>query len=328
MVGCAIDLNNDTDAYKQRLRECFDFAYLPVPWRVVEPAQQQREWELIDNWIDWLARAHMPMKMGPLVSLDPKHVPDWLSEYEGDFEAVRNLLFEHVRRVVERYGNYIYHWDVISGVHAENVFAFTFEQLMELTRITVSLVKQLAPRAQAAIDIVTPWGEYYARNQRTIPPMFYADMVAQSGVGFDGIAVQFLFGPPVDGMFVRDMFQISEKLDRLGNLGKPVHITAVQIPSKPVKSSSPFSGGCWLKPWDETVQAKWIKEFYTVALSKPFVESVTWKDLADRDEDHPIPAGGLLRANMAPKLGYKVLKEFRNEFQSLSRRPPAPKANG
>ena len=158
-------------------------------------------------------------------------LPDWLAMYETDFDTVRNLIFEHVRRVVERYSNYVLHWDVISGVHADNTFNFTFEQLMELTRVTTALVKQLAPRAQAIIDLTSPWGEYYARNQRTIPPMLYADMVVQSGIGFDGIGAQFLFGAPSDGMFVRDMFQISEKLDRLGNFGKPVHLTAVQVPS-------------------------------------------------------------------------------------------------
>src|SRR5690606_10828770 len=101
--------------------------------------------------------------------------------YETDFETVRNFIFEHVRRVVERYSSYVHQWDVISGIHADNTFHFTFEQLMEVTRVTASLVKQLAPRAQAVINLVYPWGEYYARNQRTIPPMLYGDMVVQSG---------------------------------------------------------------------------------------------------------------------------------------------------
>ena len=215
----------------------------------------------------------------------------------------------------------------IEGVHADNVFNFTFEQIMELTRVTVLLVKQTVPKAQATIDLVAPWGEYYARNQRTIPPVFYADMVAQSGVGFDGIGVQFLFGTPVDGMYVRDMFQISDKLDRLGNLGKPIHVTAVQVPSRSASTGSADPAGCWLKPWDETVQAKWLKEFCTVALSKPFVESITWRDLADREPGPGvIPSGGLLNGDLSPKLSYKVLKEFRSELQATHRKAPAQRS--
>jgi hypothetical protein len=212
---------------------------------------------------------------------------------------------------------------VVSGIHAENAFNFTFEQIMELTRVTVSLVKQLASKSQVVIDLVAPWGEYYARNQRTIPPLFYADMISQSGVGFDGIAAQFVFGAPADGLFVRDLFQISDRLDRLGNLGKPVHVTAVQVPSKMVVAKGSLGGGCWLKPWDETVQAKWLKGFYTVALSKPFVESVTWRDLADRPSNNLIPFGGLLHEDLGAKPGYKVLKDLRAELASTTRRPPA-----
>lgn len=322
VFGCTVDLTNATEEYRERLKDAFDFAYIPVPWQIVEPKQQVRDWQLIDNWVEWLTKSRMPIRMGPLVNLDCNHIPDWLSQYEGDYESVRSALFEHVRRVVERYSNYVFVWDVVSGIHAENAFNFTFEQIMDLTRVTVALAKQLASRAQVAIDLVAPWGEYYARNQRTIPPMFYADMVSQSGVGFDGIAVQFVFGAPADGMFVRDMFQVSDKLDRLGNLGKPVHITAVQVPSKMTVQKGRLGGGCWMKPWDEAVQAKWLKGFYSVALSKPFVESITWRDLADRPSNQLIPYGGLLNEDLSPKLAYKVLKDLRAELAATTRRPP------
>ena len=323
VFGCTIDLANTGEGYRRRLREAFDFACLPIPWRLVEPTHQEQDWRVLDSWVEWMAKFRIPIKMGPLVSFDEDHIPDWLTKYESDFESVRNLIFEHVRRVVERYGSYVYQWDVVSGLHAANAFSFSFEQLMELTRVTVSLVKQLAPRAQAVIDLVEPWGEYYARNQRTIPPMLYADMVVQSGVGFDGLGAQFLFGAPKDGMFVRDMFQISDRLDRLGNQGKPVHVTAVQVPSKPLAGGTMSSGGCWLKPWDETVQAGWLKEFCTIAMSKPFVETVTWRDLADRPERSAMPHGGLLRRDLAPKPAFKVLKDLRADFLGTTRRPPA-----
>lgn len=320
-LGCTVAIENTTDGYRQRLREGFDFAYLPVPWRAIEPKQGEFNWRPFDAWVEWLAKHRMPMRLGPLVSFHENHVPPWVSMYETDFETVRNLIFEHVRRLVERYGNYVYQWQVICGVHAENTFDFTFEQLMEVTRVTVALVKQLAPRSQTLIDLVAPWGEYYARNQRTIPPLLYADMVVQSGVGFDGLGVQLLFGRPADGMYVRDMFQISEKLDRLGNLGKSVHVTAVQVPSQ--QGANGAVGGCWRKSWDEAVQAQWVKEFYTIALSKPFVESVAWLDLADIGGPEGLEGGGLLRSDLAPKPAYKVVKDFRAELLSATRKPPA-----
>lgn len=321
-LGCAIHLPNTDDAYRQKLREAFDFAYLPIPWRSVEPTQQEYNWKAFDSWVEWLAKARIPIKVGPLVSFSEEHVPDWLGMYETDFETIRNLIFEHVRRVVERYANYVHQWDVISGIHAHNSFQFTFEQLMEVTRVTSSLVKQLAPRAQTVINLVCPWGEYYARNQRTIPPMLYADMVVQSGVAFDGLGVQFLFGKATDGMIARDMFQISEKLDKLGNMGKPLHVTAVQVPSAPTANGDKWFGSYWREPWTETVQAQWAKDFYSIALSKPFVESVSWADLADRNDSTNMPAGGLLGADLKPKAAFKVIKQYRAELLNAVRKPP------
>ena len=97
--------------------------------------------------------------------------------------------------------------------------------------MAAAVARQLAPRATTIIDLIAPWGEYYARNQRTIPPMMYADMVMQSGIQFDAFGLQFYFGLGRDDMYVRDMFQISSLLDRFGNRGKRLHITAVQVPS-------------------------------------------------------------------------------------------------
>jgi GH35 family endo-1,4-beta-xylanase len=325
-IGCAIDPHNTSEAYQRYLKEVCDFVHLPISWRLLEPKQQEYNWRLFDTWIEWLTRNRIPVHAGPLVVFNESQLPDWLAMYETDFETVRNMIFDHVRRVVERYSNYVYHWDVISGVHSENTFNFSFEQLMEVTRVSAALVKQLAPRAQAVINLTSPWGEYYARNQRTIPPMLYADMVVQSGVGFDGLGAQFLFGAPTDGLFVRDMFQISDRLDRLGNFGKPVHLTAVQVPSSSTSDKAGSTGGSWRKPWDEAVQAQWIKEFYAIALSKPFIESVTWHALADSPDNPVFPTGGLLNADMTPKLGYKALAAIRTQLHSTARKPPAGRA--
>jgi hypothetical protein len=126
-------------------------------------------------------------------------------------------------------------------------------------------------------------------------------------------------------MFVRDMFQISEKLDKLGNMGKPVHITAVQVPSTPTANGDRWYGSYWREPWTEQIQAQWVKDFYTIALSKPFVESITWADLTDRPDADTIPTGGLLGANLQPKAAYKVLKQYRSELLNAVRKPPSHK---
>ncbi|MGB9623360.1 MAG: endo-1,4-beta-xylanase [Phycisphaerae bacterium] len=324
--GCVLDPSNTSEPYYHRIREAFDFVNLPMLWKHIEPKEQEINWTSLDAWVDWLTRHRVPITAGPLVSFQEGHVPDWLFIYEHDYDAIRGMVFEHVRRVVERYGRHVQRWVVVGGVHATNPLHFNFEQLMELTRVAATLVKQLAPRAASIVELISPWGEYYSRNQRTIPPMLYADMAVQSGIGFDAFGLQFQFGPGLDGMFVRDMFQISSMIDRVGNLGKPVHVTAAQVPGVlrlPGGGGSMVAdGGTWRQEWNEEVQAAWLKEFYQTALSKPFVETVTWRDLADEAPLAIMPNGGLIRADHTPKSAFKMLLSLRHDILGASRKPP------
>jgi hypothetical protein len=318
VLGCSVPLDKPTELHGQRLAAAFDFVTLPIVWRDIEPGEQAYNWKPLDAWVELLAKQHMPMKGSALLSFNAKSVPDWLYIWEHDFDTIRDLAYEHVRRVINRYGQYIQVWDVITGIHAGNCFAFTFEQLMELTRMAASLVKQTSPRATAIIDIVAPWGEYYARDTRTVPPALYADAAVQSGINFDAFGLQFAFGPGVDGMFVRDMFQVSSMLDMFVKLGKPLHITAVQVPSETTTPGAhqeggepgAINGGVWREPWTEQVQSEWLREFLPIALSKPFVESVSWHGLTDHG-GQSVPHGGLLRPNLEPKAAYEQLIETR-----------------
>ncbi|MGB2819677.1 MAG: endo-1,4-beta-xylanase [Phycisphaerae bacterium] len=317
-VGCVVDLFASADEYTGRLREAFDFIRVPLPWKQTEPKERHYQYSHVDAWINWAARTKKRMHAGPLLSFEPMHLPEWLYIWEHDYEALRDLTYEHIQRIVQRYERHVSLWNVVSGIHAHNSFNLNFDQLMELTRMSCLLVKKLAPQSEVLIDLTMPWGEYYARNQRTIPPLLYADIAVQSGIKFDAFGLQLYMGVPVDGHYVRDLMQISSLLDEFVGFGKSLHITACSVPSnvapdawdawggeKPVPK-----GGQWHQPWSPRLQAEWLQAFCRVALSKPFVESVCWRDLADY-EGHYIPHGGLCRNNMEPKLSYRELRNFR-----------------
>lgn len=326
VFGCSVIPGPPTEQARQGLTKAVDFVSVPVNWRDVEPSEQTFNWKNLDAWVELLAQHRIPMKGSALLSFSERSVPDWLYVWEHDFGTVRDLAFEHIRRVINRYGQYIQVWDVASGIHAHNSFTFSFEQLMELTRMAAALTKQISPRSMAIVDIVCPWGEYYARNQRTVPPLLYADMVVQSGVTFDAFGLQVFFGPGIDGMFVRDMFQVSSLLDQFAKFNRQVHLTAVQVPSAGGIPSGgtgnagrwPITGGSWHGPWSEETQAEWLTAFLEIALSKPFVDSVSWHELAD----HPtqlMPHGGLMRSDLVPKAAYNELVRIRAELLGASR---------
>ncbi|MHC4065011.1 MAG: endo-1,4-beta-xylanase [Planctomycetota bacterium] len=326
LFGCQIELQSPSDAYRRQLTDAFDFVTVPVCWRHVEPAEQQFNWDHLDAWVEWLAKNRVPMKGTGLVNFSQDSVPDWLYIWEHDFETIRDLVYEHIRRVVNRYGQYIQVWDVVSGLHATDCVSFNFEQLMELTRMAAAVTRQLLPRATTIIDLVAPWGEYYARNQRTIPPLLYADMAIQSGINFDAFGLQIYFGLGLDGMYVRDLFQVSSMIDRFAGRSKPLHITGVQVPSDTRADQndawggklSVGDGGAWRGEWSEELQSQWLRSFYEIALSKPFVDTVTWRDLSDA-AGHYMPHGGLLRPDLTPKPAYEQLVAMRNEIRENGR---------
>ena len=317
-LGCMVDFLSLTDAHQQRLREVCDFVSIPTPWKHVEPKEQSYQYEYIDAWIDWAARAKKAVCAGPLLSFGPTQLPEWLYIWEKDYDALRDVIYEHIQRVVGRYGRRVGMWNIVSGIHAHNNFNLSFEQLMELTRMSCLLVKKLAPKSKAMIELSMPWGEYYARNQRTIPPLLYADMAVQSGIKFDAFGLQICLGVPVDGFYVRDLMQVSSLMDEFVGFGKPVHITACQVPSDTTPDTwDAWAGkaptdkaGHWHAPWSQRLQAEWLSAFYRVGVSKPFVESLCWRDLADY-EGHYIPHGGLCQNDMEPKLAYKELRNFK-----------------
>lgn len=321
IFGCSFSLDKMSELKRQRLTSAFDFVTLPVTWRDVEPNEQTFNWKPLDAWVEVLAKNRIPMKASALLSFREGTVPDWLYIWEHDFDAMRDLAFEHARRVIARYGQYIQVWDVVSGLHANNCFSFNFEQIMELTRMSAAIVKQTSPRAMAIVELVAPWGEYYARNQRAIPPLLYADMVCQNGVNFDAFGLQMYFGPAGDGSFVRDMFQISSILDTFARLGKPLHLTAVQVPSdaSPAKTDGAVAleGGFWRRSWAEDVQSEWLRHFVEVALSKPFVETIAWQSLSD-GSPMPVLHGGLLKGDLTPKPAYHELIKLRSELGRIA----------
>ncbi len=294
-----------------RLGELFDLAYVPFIWRSIQPTEHGPCWDSVDACIKACSAAKLALRGGPLLTFGVRSVPDWMYIWENDFEAIYEAAREHVERTVQRYAKQIGSWVVASGLQADNVFGFSLEQTMELTRMAATVTKQIAPRSQVIIDLCQPWGEYYARNQQTVVPLLYADMTVQSGISFDGFGLQFVFGLDADGYHFRDPFQVSALIDKLANLGKPLHVTALGAPSRPVAETG--TAGEWHAPWSDEVQADWLQAVCEIALSKPYIETVCVQPLVD-GPDSVIPTGGILREDLGPKPAFHRLVALRKRL--------------
>jgi hypothetical protein len=326
VVGCRIDPSIQNPRYKEIITSSFDYAVVPIGWKELQP--QEGVWDTagLDEWVELLTRKRMPIVGGPLIDLTDGHVPDWMYIWEHDFETLRELAFEYVQKVVNRYRKAVSVWNIAAGLQTNSVFTLSFEQIIELTRLLVSQVKTIIPNAKTLVTIKYPFGAVHGRGRQPIPPMLYAEMVAQSGINFEAFGLEIEMGVPAPGLYTRDMFQISCMLDKFSTLGRPVFLTAVGAPGRNTPDPGdrsegkhdPAAGGRWRKPWDADLQAEWMANVYRIALSKPYVESIAWSDLADI---HPtLPGGGLTDDLLKPKASFAKLQELRDQFHQFGRK--------
>jgi hypothetical protein len=297
-------------------------------WKQVQPQEQVFRTEPIDEWVEHLGKRRMPLIAGPLIRLDHAGVPDWMVIWEHDFDMLREMAYDFVQKIVQRYRKGVAVWNVAAGLQSNAAFSLTFEQIIELTRLLVSQVKTLLPGARTLITITQPFGEYHARGRQSVAPMLYAEMIANAGINFEAFGLEIELGVPGPGTFTRDLFQLSTLLDRFATLGRPVFLTAMGVPGRSTPdgndisegTADPAAAGRWRRPWDPQLQADWMDAVYHMALSKPFVESIAWSNLADL---HPsLPGGGLLDDLLQPKPAFQKVQQLREKFRQFQVRRP------
>jgi hypothetical protein len=321
IFGARVDPQVRSEKYREIAATQFDYVVVPVPWKQLQPEEHTFTSESVDEWVELLAKRRVPTVMGPIVRLDQATVPDWMVIWEHDFDMLREMAYEYVQKVVQRYRRAVSAWNVVAGLPSNAAFTLNFEQVIELTRLLVAQVKTLIPNARTMVTITQPFGEYHARGRASVPPILYAEMVAQAGINFEAFGLELEMGVPSQGMFSRDLFQLSCLLDRFSTLGRPVFLTAVGVPGRSTPDPDdvsegrrdPSAAGRWRRPWDPALQAEWMDAVYQLAMSKPFVESVCWSSLADIRQ--VLPGGGLFDESLKPKPVFQKLQSLREKIK-------------
>lgn len=337
LVGCSAAPAAFSEALARVVGASCDFLSVPMRWSDMEPTEGKYSFAGTDKWIEWAVRAaKLPVVAGPIIDFRPSCVPEWLYIWENDYETLRELVAEHVKQVVTRYRRTVRRWTVCGGLHVNSNFPLGFEQMMDLTKTCVLLVRKLHPQANVVLEICQPWGEYYAANRRSVPPQLYADMVGQAALPVDAYGVRLQMGQPRPGQATRDLMSISSILDRFAELEKPLIVTALGCPSAPVsaprgegsKPGDPRTGadgalepGYWRRPWSESLQAEWLAHVAPIILAKPYVHSLCWQDLYDTNTATEMALGGLISQAGAVKPAVMKLADLRRAIREA--KPPA-----
>ena len=163
-------LSNTGEAYRRLLISSNDFVQVPMPWKLIEPQEQKYDWTLIDEWMELLRRARMPVVAGPIVAFNEAAIPAWLYIWEHDYETVRDFLYEHIERSRHPLRDANHLLECALGPACQRPVFVHVRSLMDLTRMTVGLVKKISPTARTLIELTQPWSEYYATNRAAFHP--------------------------------------------------------------------------------------------------------------------------------------------------------------
>ncbi len=280
------------------MRSC-DFITVPMRWIEMEPAEGEYDYSKTDRWIEWAIRqAKLPVIAGPLIDFRSTSAPDWLYIWENDYETLRELVYEHIKTLVTRYRRTVTRWTVCSGLHCGEHFKLSFEQMMDLTRICVLVTRKLHPRAKIQVEITQPWGEYHTHDRSSLPPLLYAEMLSQAGIQIDAFSLRMQMGSYRPGLQTRDLMAFSAMLDQYAMLDRPITISSLGVPSSEILPREQLpdipSAGQWRQPWSDQLQADWLSAYGAVALSKPYIESICWHELADTAGSTDMRTGGLM----------------------------------
>ncbi|MDX2018239.1 MAG: endo-1,4-beta-xylanase [Planctomycetota bacterium] len=352
-IGCVATPAAFNEVVQKVASACGDFVSIPTRWSAMEPSEGKYNWGPTDRWIEWAVRvAKMPVVAGPLIDLRATTVPESVLIWENDYETLRDLVVEHVQAVVTRYRRTVTRWTVASGLHASAHFRLTYEQIIDLTRIAILLVRKLHPTAKIQVEISEPWGEYHARQRKSLPALLYTDALAQglgANLAVDAIGLRVQMGQAASGRSARDLLAFSALLDRYAAFEKPLALTMLGCPSidspptpapsvpapapinddddddlplMPAPSAEPAiarTPGTWRSAWSDEQQAEWLAPFLCVALSKPSVHSVCWQELADVPASPgsapDMPGGGLVSAGGQLKPAARRMAEIRKALR-------------
>ncbi len=292
LLGCNFARFTTPNArYAKFFAQAFDFATLPFyPYRTVPNGRGQYEYGYIDTCLDFLNQNHIKAKGHPLWFGHENVNPKWL--FGQSFDALQKDAYDIACHHVKTYAGRVDVWDAMNEAHDwANCFELTQPQLIELTRTTCKALKEANPDAQSIVNICLPFAEYAAGRYvcyGALPeivrsPMGYLKALLEAGVEFDVTGIQLYFP-------ARDMVQISRMLDVFKTLGKPIHITEMGVcggtRQKGTQNGSNWpqlsmSEGTWHGTWNESTQADWMEQFYTLAASREEIKALTWWDFIE-----------------------------------------------
>lgn len=296
--------------------DAFNAARIGVSWRSIAVDAGNFRWDVPDTQISWCRKRHLLPVAGPLIDLRAPALPDWLWLWQGDFEEILNQATDFVRQAITRYRGKMAAWHLVARPAAQDVLGLSEEEQVRLTARLIQVARSADPNVPLVVDFDRPWGDWLATSTFQLGPLHLADSLARADLGLSGIGLEVVPGFMPNGSPLRELFEFSRLLDLYALIGLPLHIM-LAFPSQVIGPTTENFARLDLRQWpqrpNEESQRDWASRWVSLAIAKPFVQSVEWLEPSD-GEPRLYPGCGLFRADHSRKPAFDWMSSIRKQL--------------
>ncbi len=307
-AGLGTTLLDETTS--SRFLETFNAACIPFVWREIEAAQGCFYWDIADKQVEWCRRQGLKVCAGPLLMLDPWQMPEWISDFDADFDGVVACVSNYIQAVVQRYHESVDIWICAARMNTSEGLSLSEHERIRLTARAVEVTQAMAPNAERLVSFDQPWGEYLARSTADFSPLHFADALVRARLGLTGLAIEMNVGYQQGGTPFRDPLDTSRHMDYWSMLGVPIHVSLTVPASGDEDPLARRRADVSIRDCTPSSQADWVDRYVPLLLAKSYVRGVLWNQLRD-SEPHDFAHGGLFDTRRRPKPALERLSEIR-----------------
>jgi endo-1,4-beta-xylanase len=222
-VGVAVSLSrlNNHQVYREKVLSQFnsvtaEYAFKPS---FIQPSKNNFNWEEADRLTDLALKYNKNIHGHTLIWHE--EIPDWMWAYQGDW---RDLMKDHIYKVITRYRGRIKAWDVVNEAFDENGNLRDSPWREKIGDDYIGLAFRYAREADP--DAMLFYNENYLetnpRKQQAVINMIRD--FKSAGVPIDGVGLQFhiSYNYPTDR-------QVKQALKMFSELGVKIHISELDV---------------------------------------------------------------------------------------------------
>jgi len=312
LLGCRLASRPLQDVEQSLVTTTFNAAAISLPWRLIEQTAGRHDWDLIDRQMAWCRQQGLRIVGGPLLQLDPAHLPDWLYLWEDDIDQVQAYLAQFIREAVARYRGSVKIWHCASGMNVPGAISLTEGQRLRILVNSVEEIQRLDPQTPVILTFDRPWAEYLTVNDRELTPLQIADSLVRADLGLAGIGVELNIGCPPGGSYLRELVEVNRLLDRWSMLGLPLLVYLTWPSSDGPDGQARYRVSSFYEQATPRTQVEYARQLVSLLLARPNVHGIIWNQLSDADA-HLFAHSGLFDAQSAPKPLAGFLAELRQQ---------------